>query len=123
VGQARIAFAGRGRVVEHAARSVVVAAAKDNAANFDQRFLAKEEQLDNIPTFNYVAAIGRIFRRGRIAEQVVEGRQGLAVEQGSVSTRVYPTNLCNGSQSQVRKDRNFSQDEECQLRMQKNMWN
>ena len=83
--------------------------------NFDQRFMAMEEQLNGIPTSNYVAAIGRVFGRGCIAKQVVEGGQGLAVEQGPVSTRVYPISLCNGSQSQVRKGRNFSQDEECQL--------
>ena len=96
------------------AKSVVVAPPGEDAVNFDQRFMVEEEQLDNIPTSNYVDVVARVFG-GCIAEQVVDKGQGLAVEQGPVSTRIYPTSLCNGSQPQVRKGRNFSQDEECQL--------
>ena len=69
------------------ARSIVVAATGDNAVNFDQRFLAEEEQFDGIPTSNYVVVVARVFERARIAEQVVDGGQGLAVEQGPVSSR------------------------------------
>ena len=52
---------------------------------------------------------------GTMLRILTKGGQGVTVEQGPVSTRVYPTSLCYGSQSQVRKGRNFSQYEGCQL--------
>ena len=45
---------------------------------------------------------------GTMLRILTKGGQGVTVEQGPVSTRVYPTGLCYGSQSQVRKGRNFN---------------